>query len=98
MLNWMAVLVCDFSRPARDWGHWHSRRATAAWVGQARRRGARRERGLRLWAVRARCRGPGLPGAVRVVPVASAGAAQIPCEHPYGIHDPAAVLRLPASW
>jgi len=45
----------------------------------------------------ARCRGPGLPGAVRVVPVASAGAAQIPCEHPYGIHDPAAVLRLPAS-
>jgi hypothetical protein len=40
---------------------------------------------------------PGLPGAVRAVPVASAGAVQIPREHPYGIHDPAAALRLPAS-
>jgi hypothetical protein len=41
--------------------------------------------------------GPGSPGAVRAVSVASTGAEQIPCEHPYGIHDPAAVLRLLAS-
>ena len=39
----------------------------------------------------------GSPGAVRAVPVASTGAVQIPCEHPDGIHDPAAALRLPAS-
>jgi hypothetical protein len=41
--------------------------------------------------------GPGLPGAVRAVSVASTGAVQIPCEHPYGTHDPAAALRLFAS-
>jgi hypothetical protein len=41
--------------------------------------------------------GSGSPGAVQAVSVASAGAVQIPCEHPYGIHDPAAALRLPAS-
>ena len=41
--------------------------------------------------------GPGSPGAVRAVPVASTGTAQIPCEHPYGIHDPAAALWLLAS-
>jgi hypothetical protein len=41
--------------------------------------------------------GPGSPGAVRAVSVASTGAVQIPCEHPDGIHDPAAALRLLAS-
>jgi hypothetical protein len=41
--------------------------------------------------------GPGSPGAVRAVSVASTGAVQIPGEHPDGIHDPAAALRLLAS-
>ena len=41
--------------------------------------------------------GPGSPGAVRAVPVASAGAVQIRPGHPYGTHDPAAALRLLAS-
>jgi hypothetical protein len=39
--------------------------------------------------------GPGSPGAVRAVPVASADAVQIRPGHPYGTHDPAAALRLP---
>jgi hypothetical protein len=41
--------------------------------------------------------GPGSPGAVRAVSVASTGAAQIRPEHPDVIHDPAAAPRLPAS-
>ena len=41
--------------------------------------------------------GPGSPGAVRAVSVARTGVVQIRPEHPYGIHDPAAALRLPAS-
>jgi hypothetical protein len=41
--------------------------------------------------------GPGSPGAVRAVSVAGAGAVQIRPAHPYGTHDPAAALRLPAS-
>ena len=41
--------------------------------------------------------GPGSPGAVQAVSVASTGAVQIRAGHPYGTHDPAAALRLLAA-